>query len=110
MTLAIEPPPVPLSAEADGTVRVGGTRVTLDTVVGAYKLGATPESLAEDYDVLTLPQVYAVIAYYLSNRDAVDDYLAGREREANQIRRQNEQQYDRAEIRQRLQSRRSSSG
>ena len=43
MALTIEPAPVPLRTDADGVVRVGRTRVTLDTVVAAFEEGATAE-------------------------------------------------------------------
>jgi hypothetical protein len=42
-TLMIEVAPVPLEVDADGVVRVGGTRVTLDTIVDAFREGATAE-------------------------------------------------------------------
>ncbi len=32
---------IPLEVDADGVVRVGGTRVTLDAVVAAFDEGAT---------------------------------------------------------------------
>lgn len=67
----------------DGTVRVGQSRVTLDTVVYAYLAGDSPEQIASDYDVLTIAEVYGAIAYYLSQREAVDAYLA--EREAHDV-------------------------
>jgi len=37
MTLAILSEPAPLTVNSDGIVRVGGTRVTLDTVVAVFK-------------------------------------------------------------------------
>lgn len=45
MALAVVPDPVPLDTDRDGVFRVGGTRVTLDTVVGAFTDGATPEEI-----------------------------------------------------------------
>ena len=46
-TLAAKPPP--LKVDKDGVVRVGGTRVTLDTVVGAFKNGCAPEEILLKY-------------------------------------------------------------
>jgi len=43
MTLLIATEPIPLEADAYGVVRVGKTRVTLDTVVAAFVEGATAE-------------------------------------------------------------------
>ena len=35
--------PLPLSTDADGVIRVAGTRVTLDTVIDTFITGASPE-------------------------------------------------------------------
>ena len=43
MSLSIAVEPLPLSKDADGVVRVGGTRVTLDTLVEAFHEGLTAE-------------------------------------------------------------------
>ena len=39
--------PVPLKLDSDGTIRVGGTRVPVDTVILAFHDGATAEEIAE---------------------------------------------------------------
>ncbi len=87
MTLSIVETPVPLRTDAHGTVRVGGTRVTLDTVVGAFLQGATAEDIVRKYPTLNLADVYAVLSYYLRRRADVDAYLREQEREAAAIRR-----------------------
>ena len=46
MTLEISSRPVPLSLDGDGVARIGGTRVTLETVVDAFNRGATAEEIA----------------------------------------------------------------
>ncbi|MBA2450877.1 MAG: DUF433 domain-containing protein [Chloroflexi bacterium] len=46
-TPTIEADRVPLSVDAHGRVRVGGTRVTLDTVIGLFRHGRSPEWIAE---------------------------------------------------------------
>jgi len=66
MRLIVEPQPVPLSTSPKGVVRISGTRVTLDTVVGAFLDGATPETIAQQYPSLQLADVYAVLGYYAS--------------------------------------------
>ena len=55
MSLTIDAEPVPLQADADGVVRVGGTRVTLDTIVVAFQQGATAEEIAEQYPAVRFP-------------------------------------------------------
>jgi hypothetical protein len=45
MSLLIIDTPIPLKTDSDGVVRVGNTRVTLDTVIGSFKEGATAEEI-----------------------------------------------------------------
>ena len=52
MSLMVMPEPVPLAADRDGVMRVGGTRVTLDTVVAAFREGATAEEITQQYPSL----------------------------------------------------------
>ena len=54
MSLAIKAEPAPLAVAADGIVRVGGTRVTLDTIVAVFKQGATAEEIVHRYPSLRL--------------------------------------------------------
>jgi uncharacterized protein (DUF433 family) len=91
-----------------GTLRVGGTRVTLDTVVRAFKKGATAEEIASQYSALELADVYGAISYYLRHRAEVDRYFEKREREAEEIRREVEARFDPRGIRERLLARRAS--
>jgi uncharacterized protein (DUF433 family) len=102
MSLIVEPQPVPLTTTPEGVVRVSGTRVTLDTVVGAFLDGATPETITQQYPSLALADVYAVISYYLRNRAEVDAYLAQGKAASTQIRRQHEARNDPTGIRARL--------
>lgn len=101
---------VPLSADEDGAIRVGSTRVTLDTVISAFLDGATAEEIVQQYPSLQLADVYSVIGYYLKQRDEVDAYLQRRREHAEQVRQQNEARFDPAGIRDRLLSRRSGEG
>jgi uncharacterized protein (DUF433 family) len=106
MSLELETQPVPLAADADGVVRVGGTRVTLDSVVDIFRQGATPEEIVQEYPSLQLPDVYSVIGYYLRHSAEVDAYFADRERLATAVRAENEARFDPAGIRDRLMARR----
>ena len=76
MTLTVDAQTIPLHPDAQGVMRVGATRVTLDTIVHAFEQGHTPEEIAGHYPALNLADVYAVIAYYLNHRDDVHEYLA----------------------------------
>lgn len=103
-TLVAEPPP--LRADENGAVRVGKTRVTLDTVIGAYEDGATVEEIVIDYPTLQLKDVYAVIAYYLGHREEIEAYLEQRRQEAEEIRQKVEACFPPDGIRDRLLARR----
>lgn len=105
--MAVEPEPVPLVTNTDGVVRVGGTRVTLDTVVAAFREGATAEEIVQQYPTLRLADVYSVIAYYLRHRTSVDTYVDDRARLGEEVRRKNEERCDPSGIRDRLLARRS---
>lgn len=71
----IEQDRVPLRIDQDGVVRVGPTRVTIDTVLGTFRLGASPEEIVRRYPTLRLADVYSVIGYYLRHQEVVDTYL-----------------------------------
>lgn len=85
-----------------GVLRIGNTRVSLDSVIIAFNLGATPEQIVQDYDTLTLPEVYATVSYYLHNREEVDSYLAERKERRQKLR----AKYNQDGIRERLLARR----
>ncbi len=75
MGLDISPEPPPLTLDEDGIARVGGSRVTLKTVVEAFVHRAcTPEQIAEDFR-LSPGDVYSVIGYCLRRKDEVNAYL-----------------------------------
>ena len=69
-----------LTCTPQGTWRIAGTRVSLDSVIQSFWEGATPEEICQDFPSLSLAQVYGAIAYYLKHRNTVDAYLqAGRD-------------------------------
>lgn len=77
---------VPIRLDEHGVMRVGGTRVILDIVIGAFNQGETPEQIVDSYDVLKLADVYDVIAFYLRHKDEIDAYILRREKEAELLR------------------------
>lgn len=102
--LAADAPP--LGADADGVIRVGATRVTLETVVGAYGRGESPEQIAAHFDSLRLADVYGAIFYYLSHQPEVDAYVRQRRKEGEAMRRETEGRFPQEGLQERLTARR----
>lgn len=102
-TIADEP--IPLLLEPDGTLRLRGTRVTLESIVILFDTGATAEQIVESFPSVELADAYAVLTYCLRHRNAVDAYLANRQAEAEEVRRRIQSRFDQTGLRERLRSR-----
>jgi uncharacterized protein (DUF433 family) len=83
--VAIDPEPVPLVKDQAGRLMVSGTRISLDILVAAFKRGESPEAIHDDYETVSLADVYAIFSYYLRHRAEVEAYLAEQEREGAKI-------------------------
>ncbi len=72
--------------QRDGGYWVGGTRVSLDSLVYGFLRGQSPESIAQSFPVLSLEEVYGAITFYLANRAEVDACLQQGEAEFERLR------------------------
>jgi len=70
-TLVVQTPEI-----RGGRPRIAGTSITVRRIAGWYKLGLSPEEIADKYGHLSLAQVHAALAYYHANREAIDADLA----------------------------------
>jgi uncharacterized protein (DUF433 family) len=61
--------------ERDGNYYVAGSRISLDSIVYAFRRGESPEAICQNFELLRLEEVYGAIAYYLDNQADVDSYL-----------------------------------
>jgi uncharacterized protein (DUF433 family) len=86
MKLDLGPQPLPLAYDADGNVRVGGTRVTLDTIMSRFKQYFSPEEIAAKFPGVGLSNVYATIAYYFAHQAEVDAYLEEQQQKGEALR------------------------
>jgi len=59
-----------------GRPLIAGTGVTVQRIVGWYKLGLMPEEIADRIGHLSLAQVHAALAYYHANRDEIEAAIA----------------------------------
>jgi uncharacterized protein (DUF433 family) len=102
---------MPLRLTKDGTIRIAESRVSLDSVLQHYKLGASAEQIAQKFPALHLADVYAAISYYLNHQETVEEYLRQQEAKGDQVQKEIESapQYQKnsAELRARLLARKS---
>jgi uncharacterized protein (DUF433 family) len=103
---AFDAPPPPLHEDENGVLRVGGTRVSLESVVIAFDRGASAEEIVDSYPTLTLASVYATLAYVLTHRQMVDEYLAARRVAVSELQAEVERRFPPEGLRARLLSRR----
>ena len=66
----------------EGQFLIGGTRVSLDSLVYLFREGMSAESMVDSYPALTLEHVHGALAFYLGNRKEIDTYLAEGQRTA----------------------------
>jgi uncharacterized protein (DUF433 family) len=102
MIVAPIPIDVPLRRDKDKVIRVGNSRVTLQTVIADFHRGASPEEIIHHYPALLLSDVFLVIGYYLQNRAEVDDYVHQQRELGRQVRQQYEVMVPNDELRLRL--------
>jgi len=96
---------VPLTLWEDGTIRITGSRVTLDCVIDEFKQGATAEQIQDAFPSLTPRQIYGAITYYLEHTEAVEEYLRCQEQAAEETRRFIESHQDTTRLRERIRER-----
>jgi uncharacterized protein (DUF433 family) len=79
-TLVVETPGV-----CGGRPQIAGTGVSVRRIVGWYKMGQTPEEIADQYDHLSLAQVFAALTYYHANRSGIEADLAQEQAEYERL-------------------------
>jgi uncharacterized protein (DUF433 family) len=84
--IAAESSPTDAGIVADAVLRGGqpviaGTGVTVRTIVGHYKLGLSPEEIADQLE-LELAWVYTALAYYHAHRAEIEADIAANSEEA----------------------------
>jgi uncharacterized protein (DUF433 family) len=72
----------PLFEDKDGTIRIVGSRIPLDTIVYEFNQGATAEQIQDSFPSLSLRSIYGALAFYLEHQAAVEEYRARSHRAA----------------------------
>lgn len=65
--------------ERNGGKYVSASRVTLESIIYAFRQGVSPEAIRSSYPSLTLEQIYGAITEYLGNREHLDRYVLSTE-------------------------------
>jgi len=81
----LNPDPLPLAMDEAGVIRIGGTRVSLDSLLASYLQGASEDKLATGFPDLDLHEIHATIAYYHRHQAEIEEYLSSRRRAAEAI-------------------------
>jgi uncharacterized protein (DUF433 family) len=68
-----------------GKPLIAGTGITVHRIVILYKQGYSPEQIADEYEHITLAQVYAALAYYHANQQEIETDLAAEDAEIKRI-------------------------
>ncbi len=70
--------------QREGGYYVAGTRVSLDSLVYAFRGGESPETIQQQFPSLSLEQVYGAIAFYLGHQAEVDTNIREGEEQIKQ--------------------------
>jgi uncharacterized protein (DUF433 family) len=71
--------------QREGVHYVVGTRISLDSIVYAFREGCSPETIRENFDGLSLADVYGATAFYLDHQADIDAYLLHRKDEWTEL-------------------------
>jgi uncharacterized protein (DUF433 family) len=97
---------IPLEVDEHGTIRVTGSRVTVESIINQFQSGATAEQIQEDFPTVPLSHVYSTIAFYLQHKQEFSEYLERQLQASANVRLDVEPSQSTAEIRERLQRKR----
>ena len=75
--------------ERNGGMYVSASRVTLESIIYAFREGESPEAIRTSFPSLTLEQIYGAITEYLANREQLDSYVLSTEAAWEEFARQN---------------------
>ncbi len=59
----------------DGEPVIKGTRVSVRTIVLAWRRGIAPEEIPDHYPNITAAQVFEALSYFSDHQDEINDYI-----------------------------------
>jgi uncharacterized protein (DUF433 family) len=66
---------VPLAQDERGSIRVTGSRVTLDTIVHRYQVGDSVKRIHSGFPTVSIAQIKAILDWYHQHQAEADEYL-----------------------------------
>ena len=67
---------------------IAGKRISLDSIIYAFRRGQSPESIKRSFPLLDLEEIYGAITFYLANQPEIDEYLLKEESEFEKMRKE----------------------
>ena len=77
-----------LTQEDNGTIRVTGSRITLDTLVAHIEQGRSARWIHNSFPSLSVKEISNVMAWYRDHKTEADEYILAGEIEAEKLRRE----------------------
>jgi uncharacterized protein (DUF433 family) len=75
--------------ERDGGYYIAGTRISLDSIVHAFRAGESPDEILRSFPMAgPLVKIYGAITFYFENREKVEAYLKEQDRRWEALRRE----------------------
>ena len=75
-----------LLEQREGGYYIPGTWISMDSIIGLFKDGASPEGILRSFPlIVSLENVYGAITFYLANKEAVEAYLCEQERLSEEL-------------------------
>lgn len=65
--------------------RIAGTRISVQQIAMLHRQGLSAADILTEYNVLNPAQVYAALAYYYSNQEEIEAYLAEEEADYDRL-------------------------
>ncbi|VEP18155.1 conserved hypothetical protein [Hyella patelloides LEGE 07179] len=56
--------------------RIAGKRFSVEQIASLNREGLSPKQIKDEYDFLSLAEIYAALAYYYANQEQIEQYLA----------------------------------
>jgi uncharacterized protein (DUF433 family) len=69
----------------NGGIYVAGSRVSLASVIYAFRSGESADTIQQNFPSLTLAQVYSGLAFYLNNEAECEAYLRDLDRRWDEL-------------------------